>query len=104
MSPTSIPARSAPCRARSWTPLRRTRAIDVPHITSKLGIVLPVARIAELARGKNIFVLVDGAQAIGQKRIDVKTIGCDAYTTSPHKWLLAPPGNGLLYVSAARQK
>ena len=82
----------------------RTRVIDVPHITSKLGIVLPVARIVELARGKNIFVLVDGAQAIGQRPIDVKAIGCDAYTTSPHKWLLAPPGNGLLYVRAERQK
>jgi isopenicillin-N epimerase len=82
----------------------RTRAIDIPHITSKLGIVLPVERIAELARAKNIFFLVDGAQAIGQRRIDVKAIGCDAYTTSPHKWLLAPPGNGLLYVRADRQK
>src|SRR5260221_44062 len=48
----------------------RTRAIDVPHITSKLGIVLPVAQIAQLARGKNIFFFVDGAQAIGQRRID----------------------------------
>ena len=82
----------------------RTRAIDVPHITSKLGIVMPVARIAELARAKNIFFLVDGAQAIGQLRVDTKAIGCDAYTTSPHKWLLAPPGNGLFYVRSDRQK
>jgi len=82
----------------------RTRAIDIPQITSKLGIVMPVARIAQLARDKNIFFLVDGAQVIGQKRIDVKAIGCDAYTTSPHKWLLAPPGNGLLFVRADRQK
>ena len=88
--------------AEAITP--RTRAIDVPHITSKLGIVMPVVRIAELARAKNIFFLVDGAQAIGHIPIDVKAIGCDAYTTSPHKWLLAPPGNGLLYVRADRQK
>jgi len=80
----------------------RTRAIDAPHITSKLGVVIPVARIAQLVCDKNNFFLVDGAQVIGQRRIDVKAIGCDAYTTSPHKWLLAPPGNGLLYVSAAR--
>jgi selenocysteine lyase/cysteine desulfurase len=82
----------------------RTRVIDAPHITSKLGIVLPVAQIGALARPRNIFFLVDGAQVIGQRRIDVKAIGCDAYTTSPHKWLLAPPGNGALYVSAAAQK
>ena len=82
----------------------RTRVIDIPHITSRLGIVLPVARIAELARPRNIFYLVDGAQVIGQRPIDVKAIGCDAYTTSPHKWLLAPPGNGVLYVRAEKQQ
>ncbi len=80
----------------------RTRVIDVPHITSKLGIVMPVAQICAAARPRNIFTLVDGAQVIGQLRIDVKSIGCDAYTTSPHKWLLAPVGNGLLYVSDDR--
>ncbi len=88
--------------AEAVTP--RTRVIDVPHITSKLGIVMPVARICELARTKNIFSVIDGAQVIGHLRIDVKAIGCDAYVTSPHKWLLAPPGNGLLYIRANRQK
>jgi selenocysteine lyase/cysteine desulfurase len=36
--------------------------------------------------------------------VDVKAIGCDAYGTSPHKWLLAPPGNGLLYVREEKIK
>ena len=35
---------------------------------------------------------------IGQRRLDVKAIGCDAYVTSPHKWLLAPKGTGVLYI------
>jgi selenocysteine lyase/cysteine desulfurase len=82
----------------------RTKVIDVPHITSKLGIVMPVARIVELARSKGIFTLIDGAQAVGQRRVDVKALGCDAYVTSPHKWLLAPVGNGVLYVSDERLK
>jgi isopenicillin-N epimerase len=80
----------------------RTRVIDVPHITSKLGIVLPVEKICALARARNIFTLIDGAQAIGHLRIDVKAIGCDAYVASPHKWLLAPAGNGVLYVREGR--
>lgn len=82
----------------------RTRAIDVPHITSKLGIVMPVRQICDLARNNNLFAIVDGAQAIGHVHVDVKEIGCDAYVTSPHKWLLAPPGNGLLYVRSDRLK
>lgn len=101
-TPPSDPEAVVRVFAEAITP--RTRAIDVPHITSKLGIVLPVARIAELARAHNLFFLVDGAQAIGHIPIDVKAIGCDAYTTSPHKWLLAPPGNGLLFVGGDRQK
>ena len=82
----------------------RTKVIDIPHITSKLGIVLPVAEICALARERGVFTLIDGAQAIGHLHIDVKAIGCDAYTTSPHKWLLAPPGNGVLYVREGRIK
>ena len=82
----------------------RTRAIAVPHITSRYGIVLPVREICGLAQGRDIFTLVDGAQAVGQMRVGVKKIGCDAYATSPHKWLLAPPGNGLLYVRDGREK
>jgi selenocysteine lyase/cysteine desulfurase len=35
---------------------------------------------------------------VGQIAVDVKDIGCDAYYSSLHKWLLAPPGSGLLYV------
>ncbi|MDB6064897.1 MAG: aminotransferase, class [Pedosphaera sp.] len=82
----------------------RTRVIAVPHVTSKYCIVLPVREICELARKHDIFTLVDGAQAAGQLRVDVKQIGCDAYATSPHKWLFAPPGNGLLYVREEKLK
>jgi selenocysteine lyase/cysteine desulfurase len=81
----------------------RTKVMAVPHITSKYGIILPVRELCDLARARGVFTLVDGAQAVGQMRVDVKKIGCDAYACSPHKWLLAPPGNGLLYVRADRQ-
>ncbi|HTA30005.1 MAG TPA: aminotransferase class V-fold PLP-dependent enzyme [Candidatus Cybelea sp.] len=81
----------------------RTKAIAVPHVTSHYGIVLPVREICDLGRARSIFTLVDGAQAVGQMRVDVKKIGCDAYACSPHKWLLAPPGNGLLYVRQDRE-
>ncbi|MGH7731904.1 MAG: aminotransferase class V-fold PLP-dependent enzyme [Candidatus Eiseniibacteriota bacterium] len=76
----------------------RTRVIAWPHITSALGVVHPVAEICALARRRGIFTVIDGAQAIGQIPVDVRAIGCDAYVGSPHKWLLAPAGNGFLYV------
>jgi selenocysteine lyase/cysteine desulfurase len=76
----------------------RTRVIAWPHVTSSLGTVMPVAEICALARSRGIFTVVDGAQAVGQIPVDVQRIGCDAYFSSPHKWLLAPAGNGFLYL------
>jgi selenocysteine lyase/cysteine desulfurase len=76
----------------------RTRVIAWPHITSQLGAIQPVREICALARSRGIFTVIDGAQAIGQIPIDVHAIDCDAYAGSPHKWLLAPAGNGFLYL------
>jgi isopenicillin-N epimerase len=82
----------------------RARVIAVPHVSSRYGIVMPVRELCDLGRARGVFTLVDGAQAAGQLRVDVKKIGCDAYACSPHKWLLAPPGNGVLFVRAEREK
>ena len=76
----------------------RTRVIAWPHITSALGTVMPVREICALARARGVFTVIDGAQAIGQIPVDMKAIGSDAYFGSPHKWLLAPAGNGFLWV------
>jgi len=76
----------------------RTRVIAWPHVTSALGTIHPVKEICALAREKGIFTAIDGAQAVGQIPVDLHDMGCDAYFSSPHKWLLAPAGNGFLYV------
>lgn len=75
-----------------------TRVMSFPHISSEQGMVLPVKRLCTLARENGIISIIDGAQATGHITIDVKEIGCDAYYSSPHKWLMAPAGNGFLYV------
>ena len=79
----------------------KTRVIAWPHITSQLGAVQPVREICALAQLHGVYTVIDGAQAIGQIPIDVHAIGCDAYVGSPHKWLLAPAGNGFLYLRQA---
>lgn len=76
----------------------KTKVIAIPHILSVPGDILPVKEICNLARTKGILTVIDGAQAIGHIPIDVKDMGCDAYFTSPHKWLLAPAGSGVLYI------
>jgi selenocysteine lyase/cysteine desulfurase len=75
-----------------------TRVMSFPHISSAHGIIMPVRQLCSLAREHGILSIIDGAQATGHIPIDVKEIGCNAYYSSPHKWLMAPAGNGILYI------
>lgn len=81
---------------------RKTKVIAIPHIISVFGVIMPVKEICARAREMGIFTILDGAQAVGQIDVDVRDIGCDAYYSSLHKWLLAPGGNGLLYVNKSK--
>ena len=76
----------------------RTRVIFFSHITTVTGVVLPAKEICALARSKGILSAVDGAHVIGMMRLNVHDLGCDFYSSSPHKWLQAPKGSGFLYV------
>ena len=82
----------------------KTRAIMVSHITSQFGIRMPVVELIALAREGGAMSLIDGAQAVGQVRVNVRELGCDAYVASPHKWLMAPKGTGLLYIRRPLQE
>ncbi len=77
----------------------KTKVIAIPHIVSGYGTVLPVKEICQEAKKRGIFTVLDGAQCVGHIPVDVKDIGCDAYYSSLHKWLLAPAGSGLLYIN-----
>jgi isopenicillin-N epimerase len=76
----------------------RTRVIFFSHIPTTTGTVLPAKELCALARSKGILSAVDGAHVPGMMRLSIKDIGCDMYSSSPHKWLQAPKGSGFLYV------
>lgn len=81
----------------AFTP--ETRLMSFPHISSEQGIVFPAKELCSLAKEHGVISVIDGAQATGHIKVDVMDIGCDAYYSSPHKWLMAPAGNGILYVA-----
>lgn len=80
----------------------RTRVIAISHMISGSGAILPVKEICAEARKRGIMAVLDGAQTVGHIAVDVKDIGCDAYVGCFHKWLLAPAGNGFLYLKKDR--
>ncbi|NNL79844.1 MAG: aminotransferase class V-fold PLP-dependent enzyme [Flavobacteriaceae bacterium] len=77
----------------------KTRVIAIPHMVSVYGTVLPVKAVCQEARRRGIFTVLDGAQCVGHVDVDIKDIGCDAYYSSLHKWMLAPAGSGILYIN-----
>src|SRR5713226_2308984 len=80
----------------------RTRVIAITHVTSTTGIQYPAREIAALARRRNIYMHLDGAQTFGALDVNLSEIGCDSYSTSAHKWLTGPLEAGLLYIRAER--
>jgi isopenicillin-N epimerase len=82
--------------ADAMTP--KTKAVMFSHVVSGLGTRMPARELCAMIRDHGALALVDGAQALGQMQVDVKEIGCDAYVASPHKWMMAPKGTGILYI------
>jgi len=76
----------------------RTKVMHFCHVTNLTAQMFPVARLSRLARSKGIVTIVDGAHALGHFPFKLRELECDAYGVSLHKWLLAPIGNGCLYV------
>ncbi len=74
----------------------RTRLVAVSHTSNALGTVNPVREIAAQAKAAGALVLVDGAQAIPHRRVDVQALGCDFYAFSGHK-MCGPTGIGGLW-------
>jgi selenocysteine lyase/cysteine desulfurase len=76
----------------------QTKVFHFCHITNLTAQMFPVQRLARLARSKGIITIVDGAHALAHFPFKLQDLECDAYGVSLHKWLLAPIGNGCLYV------
>lgn len=80
----------------------RTKVIAITHLTSVTGILYPAKAITELAHKHGAWLHLDGAQTFGALDVDVKTIGCDSYSGSAHKWMMGPLENGVLFVKASK--
>lgn len=73
-----------------------TRLVAVTHISNVMGSVNPIEEIISKAHSMGIPVMVDAAQSMPHKRIDVKALDCDFLVFSGHK-MYAPNGSGALY-------
>ena len=82
----------------------KTKIVQVTHMINWIGQKMPVKKIADAAKKKNIEVMVDGAHTFAQFEFLIPDLNCDYFGTSLHKWLGAPIGTGLLYIRKEKIK
>lgn len=81
----------------------RTKLAVLDHITSSSALLLPIAAMIAACHARGVKVLVDGAHAPGQVRLDLTALDADWYVGNCHKWLFAPKGSGFLWARPDRQ-
>ena len=77
----------------------KTKILSFVYISNSLGTINPAAEMIKLARErgpKDLVILVDAAQTVAHKAIDVQSLGCDFLAFSAHK-LFGPTGVGVLW-------
>jgi selenocysteine lyase/cysteine desulfurase len=76
----------------------RTRMILLSSVQWSNGFRADLAAFSDLARRRNLVLVVDAIQQLGAFTLDVGRTPVDFLVCGGHKWLNAPAGRGFLYV------
>lgn len=74
----------------------RTKVVALTHQSNVLGTLNPVRLIADRAHAVGALVVVDGAQSVPHRPVNVRELGADFLAFSGHK-MLGPNGVGVLW-------
>jgi cysteine desulfurase / selenocysteine lyase len=77
----------------------KTRLIAIGHASNVIGTIQPITEIGQIARERDLLLVVDCAQTAGVVPIDLQAINIDLLAFPGHKGLMGPTGTGALYVS-----
>lgn len=75
---------------------RNVRLVSMVHCSNLDGYTIPAKEIIEIAHDRGVLVMLDGAQSIPHKTLDVRALDVDFLSFSVHK-MLGPSGMGVLY-------
>jgi selenocysteine lyase/cysteine desulfurase len=75
----------------------RTRVVALSTAMFATGFRNDIEAVGRLCRDRGIYVVVDAIQTLGYLPIDVQACHIDFLACGSHKWLLSPPGSGILY-------
>ena len=80
----------------------KTKVILLTHMVHRTGQILPVAKIAAMARRHGVDVMVDAAHSFAQIDFRLPELEADFVAVNLHKWLGAPLGVGAVYIRQPR--
>ena len=75
---------------------KKVRLVSVGHTSNLDGVTLPAEKIIKIAHDYGALVLLDCAQSVPHKSVDVRKLDADFIAFSGHK-MLGPTGTGVLY-------
>lgn len=75
----------------------RTKLIALSHVQWASGQRMDIERIGRFCQDRGILFAVDIIQSLGVVPVDVKKAHIDFAFSGGHKWLMSPPGAGVLY-------
>jgi cysteine desulfurase/selenocysteine lyase len=75
---------------------RNVRLVSMVHTANLDGYTIPAKEIIKIAHDHGALVMLDGAQSVPHKPVDMKALDVDFFTLSVHK-MAGPTGMGVLY-------
>jgi selenocysteine lyase/cysteine desulfurase len=81
----------------------KTRLLTLSFVEFLSGYKHDMETIGRICRDEEIIFIVDSIQGLGAIPLDVKKFHIDGLANGGHKWLMAPPGTGFLYITRELQ-
>src|SRR5579863_3827929 len=75
----------------------KTKMVAIIHVSNAVGTHVDIAPIIKRAHAVGARILIDAAQSVPHRKINVHELDCDFLVFSGHK-LLGPTGIGVLYI------
>lgn len=77
----------------------RTRAVCISWVFSYFGHAVDLEAFGSVCRQHEVFLFVNGSQAVGARQVNVSALPVDALSCCGFKWLCGPYATGFVWLS-----